>query len=162
MAGAQAGQGLLLPVTQLSLVLWQYVRVSSDTPSSVIYHLMTQHWGLDVPNLLISVTGGAKNFNMKLRLKSIFRRGLVKVAQTTGGCWALSADDGHQLGRVGGARGQDLRDWENLRVAEPKPQPSSEPTHRPLAAQLPVTALAVGLRLLRPEYPVATRAAEAT
>lgn len=62
----------------------QYVRVSQDTPSSVIYHLMTQHWGLDVPNLLISVTGGAKNFNMKLRLKSIFRRGLVKVAQTTG------------------------------------------------------------------------------
>lgn len=45
---------------------------------------MTQHWGLDVPNLLISVTGGAKDFNMKPRLKSVFRRGLVKVAQTTG------------------------------------------------------------------------------
>ncbi|XP_012926821.1 transient receptor potential cation channel subfamily M member 2 isoform X4 [Heterocephalus glaber] len=50
---------------------------------------MTQHWGLDVPNLLISVTGGAKNFNMKLRLKSIFRRGLVKVAQTTG-AWVIT------------------------------------------------------------------------
>lgn len=62
----------------------QYVRVSQDTPSSVIYQLMTQHWGLDIPNLLISVTGGAKNFNMKPRLKSLFRRGLVKVAQTTG------------------------------------------------------------------------------
>ncbi|XP_021112017.1 transient receptor potential cation channel subfamily M member 2 isoform X1 [Heterocephalus glaber] len=67
----------------------KYVRVSQDTPSSVIYHLMTQHWGLDVPNLLISVTGGAKNFNMKLRLKSIFRRGLVKVAQTTG-AWVIT------------------------------------------------------------------------
>ncbi|MBZ3871426.1 Transient receptor potential cation channel subfamily M member 2 [Sciurus carolinensis] len=67
----------------------KYVRVSQDTPSSVIYHLMTQHWGLDVPNLLISVTGGAKNFNMKLRLKSIFRRGLVKVAQTTG-AWIIT------------------------------------------------------------------------
>lgn len=62
----------------------QYVRVSSDTPPRVIYHLMTQHWGLDAPNLLISVTGGAKNFIMKPRLKSIFRQGLVKVAQTTG------------------------------------------------------------------------------
>lgn len=62
----------------------QYVRISQDTPPSVIYHLMTQHWGLDVPNLLISVTGGAKDFHMKPRLKSIFRRGLVKVAQTTG------------------------------------------------------------------------------
>lgn len=68
---------------QLTIPL-QYVRVSQDTPSFVIYQLMTQHWGLDVPNLLISVTGGAKNFNMKPRLKSIFRRGLVKVAQTTG------------------------------------------------------------------------------
>ncbi|XP_006876843.1 PREDICTED: transient receptor potential cation channel subfamily M member 2 [Chrysochloris asiatica] len=67
----------------------KYVRVSQDTPSSIIYHLMTQHWGLDVPNLLISVTGGAKNFNMKLRLKSIFRRGLVKVAQTTG-AWIIT------------------------------------------------------------------------
>ncbi|XP_021567214.1 transient receptor potential cation channel subfamily M member 2 isoform X2 [Carlito syrichta] len=67
----------------------KYVRVSQDTSSSVIYHLMTQHWGLDIPNLLISVTGGAKNFNMKLRLKSIFRRGLVKVAQTTG-AWIIT------------------------------------------------------------------------
>ncbi|XP_053420329.1 transient receptor potential cation channel subfamily M member 2 isoform X2 [Nycticebus coucang] len=67
----------------------KYVRVSQDTPSSVIYHLMTQHWGLDIPNLLISVTGGAKNFNMKPRLKSIFRRGLVKVAQTTG-AWIIT------------------------------------------------------------------------
>lgn len=66
------------------ILLLQYVRVSSNTPPRIIYQLMTQHWGLDVPNLLISVTGGAKNFNMKMRLKSIFRRGLVKVAQTTG------------------------------------------------------------------------------
>lgn len=75
--------------TDLSQKVGKYVRVSQDTPSSVIYQLMTQHWGLDVPNLLISVTGGAKNFNMKLRLKSIFRRGLVKVAQTTG-AWIIT------------------------------------------------------------------------
>ncbi|XP_066475364.1 transient receptor potential cation channel subfamily M member 2 isoform X1 [Tiliqua scincoides] len=67
----------------------KYVRVSSNTPPRVIYQLMTQHWSLDVPNLLISVTGGAKNFNMKMRLKSIFRRGLVKVAQTTG-AWIIT------------------------------------------------------------------------
>lgn len=84
--GVVSGLSPLLPL--------QYVRVSQDTPSGMIYHLMTQHWGLDVPNLLISVTGGAKNFNMKPRLKSIFRRGLVKVAQTTGGRWVPSAGDG--------------------------------------------------------------------
>lgn len=66
--------------TGLSQKVGKYVRLSQDTSSIVIYQLMTQHWGLDVPSLLISVTGGAKNFNMKLRLKSIFRRGLVKVA----------------------------------------------------------------------------------
>uniref|UniRef100_A0A2K5ELM0 Transient receptor potential cation channel subfamily M member 2 n=1 Tax=Aotus nancymaae TaxID=37293 RepID=A0A2K5ELM0_AOTNA len=75
--------------TGLGQKVGKYVRVSQDTPSSVIFHLMTQHWGLDVPNLLISVTGGAKNFNMKPRLKSIFRRGLVKVAQTTG-AWIIT------------------------------------------------------------------------
>lgn len=62
----------------------QYVRLSQDTPSSLIYQLMTQKWGLDAPNLLISVTGGAKDFKMKPRLKSVFRRGLLKVAQTSG------------------------------------------------------------------------------
>lgn len=67
----------------------KYVRVSQDTPPSVIYHLMTEHWGLEVPNLLISVTGGAKDFNMKPLLKSVFRRGLVKVAQTTG-AWIIT------------------------------------------------------------------------
>ncbi|KAM4626692.1 transient receptor potential cation channel subfamily M member 2 [Discoglossus pictus] len=67
----------------------QYVRVSTDTPSDVLYQLMTEQWGLEVPNLLISVTGGAKNFRMKMRLKNIFRRGLVKAAQTTG-AWIIT------------------------------------------------------------------------
>ncbi|KYO36053.1 transient receptor potential cation channel subfamily M member 2 isoform X1 [Alligator mississippiensis] len=75
--------------TGLGQKVGKYVRVSSDTPPRIIYHLMTQHWGLDPPNLLISVTGGAKNFNMKQRLKNIFRRGLVKVAQTTG-AWIIT------------------------------------------------------------------------
>lgn len=72
------------PLKRVHAPVVQYVRVSSDTPPRVIFHLMTQHWGLDPPNLLISVTGGAKNFIMKPRLKNIFRQGLVKVAQTTG------------------------------------------------------------------------------
>uniref|UniRef100_A0A8D2JAJ1 Transient receptor potential cation channel subfamily M member 2 n=1 Tax=Varanus komodoensis TaxID=61221 RepID=A0A8D2JAJ1_VARKO len=75
--------------TGLGQKVGKYVRVSSNTHPRVIYQLMTQHWGLDIPNLLISVTGGAKNFNMKPRLKNIFRRGLVKVAQTTG-AWIIT------------------------------------------------------------------------
>lgn len=92
---------------------------------------MTQHWGLDVPNLLISVTGGAKNFNMKPRLKSIFRRGLVKVAQTTGNSeaggtrgpggwagWVVEAVPG-QSGPSGPKK--------SLGAAEAVPQPESDP-----------------------------------
>ncbi|XP_036395897.1 transient receptor potential cation channel subfamily M member 2 [Megalops cyprinoides] len=67
----------------------KYVRVSTDTSPDVIYQLMTEHWKLQAPNLLISVTGGAKNFYLKPRLEEMFRRGLIKVAQTTG-AWILT------------------------------------------------------------------------
>ncbi|ETE66218.1 Transient receptor potential cation channel subfamily M member 2, partial [Ophiophagus hannah] len=66
-----------------------YVRVSSSTSPKTLYQLITQYWGLDIPNLLISVTGGAKNFGMKMRLKNIFRQGLAKVVQTTG-AWIIT------------------------------------------------------------------------
>jgi transient receptor potential cation channel subfamily M protein 2 len=46
--------------------------------------LMMDVWGLEKPNLLISVTGGAKNFTMKQKIKEEFRRGLMKVARSTG------------------------------------------------------------------------------
>ncbi|KAI7808565.1 putative transient receptor potential cation channel subfamily M member 2 [Triplophysa rosa] len=67
----------------------KYVRVSMDTPPESLYQLMTEHWKLRPPNLLISVTGGAKNFSIKSQLKDKFRRGLIKVAQTTG-AWILT------------------------------------------------------------------------
>ncbi|XP_053482029.1 transient receptor potential cation channel subfamily M member 2 [Ictalurus furcatus] len=67
----------------------RYVRVSSDTPVEKLYQLMTDYWKLQPPNLLISVTGGAKNFDIKTDLKNKFRRGLIKVAQTTG-AWILT------------------------------------------------------------------------
>lgn len=62
----------------------QYARVSTDTSPEILYKLLTEQWKLSPPNLLISVTGGAKNFYLKPRLKSMFHRGLIKVAQTTG------------------------------------------------------------------------------
>ncbi|TSK92937.1 Transient receptor potential cation channel subfamily M member 2 [Bagarius yarrelli] len=67
----------------------KYVRVSSDTPVEKLHQLMIEHWKLQPPNLLISVTGGAKNFFMKTELKNKFRRGLIKVAQTTG-AWIVT------------------------------------------------------------------------
>lgn len=67
----------------------KYARVSSDTSPEILYQLLTEQWKLSPPNLLISVTGGAKNFYLKSRLKDMFRRGLVKVAQTTG-AWIIT------------------------------------------------------------------------
>lgn len=40
-------------------------------------------WKLQKPKLLISVTGGAQNFGLKSKLKDVFRKGLVKAAQST-------------------------------------------------------------------------------
>uniref|UniRef100_A0A667XU13 Transient receptor potential cation channel, subfamily M, member 2 n=1 Tax=Myripristis murdjan TaxID=586833 RepID=A0A667XU13_9TELE len=67
----------------------KYVRVSTDTRPEVLYQLLTEHWNLTPPNLLISVTGGAKNFYLKAHLKNMFHRGLIKVAHTTG-AWIIT------------------------------------------------------------------------
>ncbi|XP_032880095.1 transient receptor potential cation channel subfamily M member 2 [Amblyraja radiata] len=67
----------------------KYVRVSNDTAPVALYQLMTKYWELDPPHLLISVTGGAKNFNLKPDLRYMFLRGLMKVAQSTG-AWIIS------------------------------------------------------------------------
>ncbi|XP_068559379.1 transient receptor potential cation channel subfamily M member 2 [Cebidichthys violaceus] len=67
----------------------KYARVSTDTSPEILYELLTKQWKLSPPNLLISVTGGAKNFFLKARLKNMFHRGLIKVAQTTG-AWILT------------------------------------------------------------------------
>ncbi|CAI9538518.1 unnamed protein product, partial [Staurois parvus] len=67
----------------------KYVRASSDTQPSILFELMTEQWGLRVPSLLISVTGGAKDFNISPRLKTQFSRGLVKAARSTG-AWIIT------------------------------------------------------------------------
>ncbi|XP_026150464.1 transient receptor potential cation channel subfamily M member 2 [Mastacembelus armatus] len=67
----------------------KYARVSTNTSPDILYQLLTEQWKLSPPNLLISVTGGAKDFYLKARLKNMFRRGLIKVAQTTG-AWIIT------------------------------------------------------------------------
>ncbi|XP_057278293.1 transient receptor potential cation channel subfamily M member 8 isoform X3 [Pezoporus wallicus] len=62
----------------------KYIRLSCDTDSETLYDLMTQHWHLKTPNLVISVTGGAKNFALKPRMRKIFSR-LIYIAQSKGG-----------------------------------------------------------------------------
>lgn len=61
----------------------QYIRLSCDTDAEILYELLTQHWHLKTPNLVISVTGGAKNFALKPRMRKIFSR-LIYIAQSKG------------------------------------------------------------------------------
>ncbi|XP_075036516.1 transient receptor potential cation channel subfamily M member 8-like isoform X2 [Mixophyes fleayi] len=61
----------------------KYIRLSRDTTPETLYELMTKHWQLKTPNLVISVTGGANNFFLKPRMRKIFSR-LIYIAQTKG------------------------------------------------------------------------------
>ncbi|KAK3605981.1 hypothetical protein CHS0354_019660 [Potamilus streckersoni] len=67
----------------------KFVRVDRQTDMPTMLKLMMNVWGMEKPNLLISVTGGAKNFNMKPRLRDVFRRGLMKAAHSTG-AWIIT------------------------------------------------------------------------
>ena len=59
------------------------MRVNAQTDPESLKKFITEYWELEMPNLLISVTGGAKNFDMKPRLKEAFYRGLMKAADST-------------------------------------------------------------------------------
>ena len=74
-----------LSIDQAQIVLLQYVRVSKDTHVETIYEYMKEIWGLKkLPNIIISVTGGAEDFKMRSRLTKEFQKSLVKAAESTG------------------------------------------------------------------------------
>ncbi|XP_070540267.1 transient receptor potential cation channel subfamily M member-like 2 [Ptychodera flava] len=60
----------------------KYVRISDDTPLNDILELF-HLWKLPRPNLVISITGGAKNYKLGEQHAEVFSRGLVNAAQTT-------------------------------------------------------------------------------
>uniref|UniRef100_M4ASG4 Transient receptor potential cation channel, subfamily M, member 4a n=1 Tax=Xiphophorus maculatus TaxID=8083 RepID=M4ASG4_XIPMA len=66
-----------------------FLRLSCDTPPQVIYTLMTEHWGLPSPNLVVSVVGGEGHEKIKPWVRDILRKGLVRAAQSTG-AWILT------------------------------------------------------------------------
>ncbi|CAD5116686.1 DgyrCDS5550 [Dimorphilus gyrociliatus] len=70
-----------------------YVRVANNCDMDIMWKLLHEHWGLKAPKLLISVTGGAKRFFMKPRLKNNFKRGLVNAATSTG-AWIITGGTG--------------------------------------------------------------------
>ncbi|RDD40557.1 Transient receptor potential cation channel trpm [Trichoplax sp. H2] len=67
----------------------KYARVSHNSKPKDLLKLLIDHWKLPIPNLIISVTGGAKNFKLNQRDQEIFNRGLIKAGQSTG-AWILT------------------------------------------------------------------------
>ncbi|CAF3552086.1 unnamed protein product [Rotaria sp. Silwood1] len=70
--------------------LSQYIRLSLTTNAETVVKFMQQGWRLPKPDLIISVTGGAKSFDMSTRLRKIFQSGLVAAAITTN-AWLITA-----------------------------------------------------------------------
>ncbi|XP_019962618.2 transient receptor potential cation channel subfamily M member 4-like [Paralichthys olivaceus] len=83
-----------------------FLRLSWDTPPSMVYTLMTAHWGLPPPNLVVSVVGGEGRTKVKTWVREVLRQGLVKASQSTG-AWILTA--GLREG-VGKCVGEAVRD----------------------------------------------------
>ena len=63
--------------------LSQFIRLALTTDSSVLVRFMKEAWALPIPDLIISITGGAKHFELPARLRKTFQLGIVSVAATT-------------------------------------------------------------------------------
>lgn len=63
---------------------FQFVRVKSSTDPVLIYHMLTEGWGLAPPHLVVALVGGDEVAQMKPWLRDTLRKGLVKAAQSTG------------------------------------------------------------------------------
>uniref|UniRef100_A0A8C4ZHW1 Transient receptor potential cation channel, subfamily M, member 4a n=1 Tax=Gadus morhua TaxID=8049 RepID=A0A8C4ZHW1_GADMO len=83
-----------------------FLRLANDTAPSTVYNLLTRHWGLPSPNLVVSVVGGEGMEKVKTWVREVLRQGLVKASQSTG-AWILTT--GLQEG-VGRCVGEAVRD----------------------------------------------------
>ena len=66
-----------------------------------MWKILTKYWHLPIPKLLISVTGGAKRFKMKPRLKDILKQGLCHAATSTG-AWIITGGTGTGIMQIVG------------------------------------------------------------
>ncbi|XP_072177786.1 transient receptor potential cation channel subfamily M member-like 2 [Diadema setosum] len=67
----------------------KYVRVSDNTDPKTVITVLTKYWKLKVPQLVISVRGGKKNFKLNSQDQATFNRGLIKATRTIA-VWLIS------------------------------------------------------------------------
>lgn len=58
----------------------KYIRLSCETKAETVVKFMTQYWKLKHPDLIISITGGAKNFTKSRVLQQLFPMNIVYAA----------------------------------------------------------------------------------
>jgi hypothetical protein len=60
----------------------QFIRIEHKTNASDMVQFMygNQKWNLEKPKLILSVTGGAQNFQIPQGMKKAFKEGLIKTA----------------------------------------------------------------------------------
>ncbi|XP_066499042.1 transient receptor potential cation channel subfamily M member 4-like isoform X1 [Hoplias malabaricus] len=83
-----------------------FLRLSCDTPASLVYTLMTVHWALPAPNLVVSVVGGVGREKVKSWVREVLRQGLVRAAQSTG-AWIMTGGLREGVGRCVGEAVRD-------------------------------------------------------
>ncbi|XP_062388181.1 transient receptor potential cation channel subfamily M member 4a [Sardina pilchardus] len=83
-----------------------FLRLSCDTAPQIVYTLMTAHWGIPAPNLVVSVVGGEGREALKPWVREVLRQGLVRAAQSTG-AWILTGGLREGVGRC---LGEAVRD----------------------------------------------------
>uniref|UniRef100_A0A8C7PLI2 TRPM SLOG domain-containing protein n=1 Tax=Oncorhynchus mykiss TaxID=8022 RepID=A0A8C7PLI2_ONCMY len=84
----------------------KFLRLSWDTPPSIVYTLMMAHWGLPPPNLVVSVVSGEGRAKVKTWVREVLRQGLVKASQSTG-AWILTGGLREGVGRCVGEAVRD-------------------------------------------------------
>ena len=72
-------------------------------------------WNLPKPQLIISVTGGAKKFTMSHPMKKAFKRGLIKAAASTG-AWIITGGTNSGVMKLVGEAVADELDKYNLNL----------------------------------------------
>ncbi|KAJ8251090.1 hypothetical protein GJAV_G00217130 [Gymnothorax javanicus] len=83
-----------------------FLRLSCDTQPEIVYTLMTAHWKVPAPNLVVSVVGGEGREKVKPWVREVLRQGLVKAAQSTG-AWILAGGLREGVGRCIGEAVRD-------------------------------------------------------
>ena len=72
------------------MLCFQFMKIGNDCDMDEVWKTLTeeskQSWGLKNPNLIICVTGGAKNYNPRTatRLKALIKDDLINAADTAG------------------------------------------------------------------------------